>query len=213
MKVAPGSVERALVVSLQAPQAARRPALGPLCLLLWLLFSSCVLWGSAPLTLLGGLLLCACTGALLLQRDYRWALRIERGRLHLLRNGVPVFDASVLPEGEQRLLLQGQRVEALRCHKGEPPSYVFGLPRLHLAAADLDRVRERIEAEQQALEHTARQLELLDDPDVQAHVRGRLRTEERSRPSALRAQLQSLSQGRTPRAQAARALLAAPPPD
>jgi hypothetical protein len=202
--------------------ALAKPGVLPgLWLLLGALFSIVLGCGSAPLSLLCGLGLVAASGALLLQSDYRWALRVERGRLFLLRNGVAVFDASVLPEGEVRLVLEGRRLEALRCRPGDPPSYVFGVPLLQLGAADAQRVRERIQVEQGALEHISRQLELLDDPDVQTHLLQRLRGEERGRPGALRAALLSASQDGSARGRAAQAVLgysssaspAARPPD
>lgn len=184
-----------------------RPGVLPLCgLLFGALFLLVLGLGSAPLSLLCGLSLVAASGALLLGSDYRFSLRVERGRLFLLRNGVAVFDASVLPGGGHHLQLEGGRLEALRCRPGEPPSYVFGLPILGLSAADAARVRLRIEAERQALEHTSRQIELLDDPDVQAHLRGRLGAPQ-GRPAALHAALQAASLSASPAAQAARAVL------
>ncbi|MCS6913065.1 MAG: hypothetical protein RMK29_21230 [Myxococcales bacterium] len=178
-----------------------------LCALLAALFLLLLAVGTAGPALVVGLLLVGTSGAMLLRNDYRWSLRLERGRLYLLRNGVSVFDSSVLPEGQQCLLLTDGCVELLRRRPGEPPVPVFGVPPLRLSSADLVRVQERLAAEREALEHTSRQIELLDDPDVQARLLGRLRCEERDRPSALRPALLSLSQGKSPQARTAQALL------
>lgn len=162
---------------------------------------------SVLLALASGLFLLYSSARWLLLADYRYALRIERGRLSLLRNGVAIFDTSVLAGDGPRLLLQEDRLEAVRCGPAEAHSFIFGIPILRLRPGDVEAVRERLHAEAEALDSLPRQLELLDDPDVQMHLLSRLRAARTERQSGLHAELLRLSQGGSDKAGAAQSVL------